>query len=48
VEAYRQVLVNGHLPTERSFMLTAVASGAVFIIGLGVYHRLSPLFVDEL
>jgi lipopolysaccharide transport system permease protein len=48
VQAYRQVLVNGHLPTEPSFQLTALASMAVFVIGLAVYHRLSPAFVDEL
>jgi lipopolysaccharide transport system permease protein len=48
VQAYRQVLVNGHLPTELSFMLTALASAVFFVIGLAVYHRLSPHFVDEL
>jgi lipopolysaccharide transport system permease protein len=48
VQAYRQVLVNGHLPTGPAFLLTALVSMAVFVIGLRVYHRLSPGFVDEL
>jgi lipopolysaccharide transport system permease protein len=48
VQAYRQILVNGELPIELSFLVTALTAAAVFVVGLIVYQRLSPLFVDEL
>ncbi len=46
--AYRAVLIDGRLPEPRSFLILAAACVATFALGLSIYRRKSPLFVDEL
>ncbi len=46
--AYRAVLIDGRLPAARSFLILASACVAIFFVGLSIYRRKSPLFVDEL
>jgi lipopolysaccharide transport system permease protein len=46
--AYRAVLVQGRLPAEGPILLVAITCAALFVGGLIVYRRQSPLFVDEL
>ncbi len=48
LNAYRAVLIDGRLPEAKSFLILATACVAVFFVGLSIYRRKSPLFVDEL
>jgi lipopolysaccharide transport system permease protein len=48
LSAYRAVLIEGRLPSAGPFLLLALACIALFAIGLSIYRRTSPLFVDEL
>lgn len=48
LSAYRDVLIYGRLPSAGPFLALALACIGVFAVGLLVYRRTSPLFVDEL
>jgi lipopolysaccharide transport system permease protein len=45
---YRAILIHGTLPPAGPFALLATACVIVFLVGLRVYQRKSPFFVDEL
>lgn len=45
--AYRAVLIEGTFPAG-NLALLAIVSLVVFVLGLSIYRRKSPLFVDEL
>jgi lipopolysaccharide transport system permease protein len=46
--AYRAVLIEGRLPAVGPLLALALTCVAVFLAGLLLYRRHSPLFVDEL
>ncbi|MBA3431498.1 MAG: ABC transporter permease [Actinobacteria bacterium] len=48
LSAYRDVLIEGHLPDLKAFSVLMMVCSAVFIVGLVVYRRTSPYFADEL
>lgn len=48
IEAYRDVLLAGHLPGAGSFLALTGAALAVAALSLAVFQRLRPGFVDEL
>jgi lipopolysaccharide transport system permease protein len=48
LNAYRAVLIEGHLPDPGSSFVLVASCTVIFIAGYLIYRRASPLFVDEL
>ena len=48
VQAYRDVLLDGRLPPPGPLLAVAAGSAALAAVGLAVFRRLQPAFVDEL
>jgi lipopolysaccharide transport system permease protein len=48
LSAYRDVLIGGRLPEPGTFLILVAVCSGIFIVGLAVYRRTSPYFVDEL
>ena len=48
LNAYRSVLIDGHLPDPAGFATLALVCAAVLVVGYGIYRASSPNFVDEL
>jgi len=48
MEALRSALIEGQVLPDRTFLILAVGSGAVFLLGRWVFTRTSPYFEDFL
>jgi lipopolysaccharide transport system permease protein len=48
VDAYRAVLLRGHLPAAGSLLYLTAVSVALLVVGLAVFRRASHRFADEL
>ena len=48
IAAYRDILIEGHLPHALPFLVLAVSCAAICAAGYAVYRLAAPSFVDEL